>query len=213
MNDSFSNDFPELVIEPERYEFHTGPAYHFAIDRRQFFKTLGCGIVVLLFIDAALAQESGGGGRRGAGRGRQGPTDLSAWLHIGEDGTVTVFTGKVELGQNIRTSLTQAVAEELHAPIDSIRLVMADTDLTPWDAGTFGSQTTPTMAPQIRRRRRPRSAPRPRRRFAQGRSLDSLRRLRQSRSHRHYGFPLLRPAYQGPAARPLGQRPGLHARE
>ncbi len=151
MNDSFSNDFPELVIEPERYEFHTGPAYHFAIDRRQFFKTLGCGMVVLLFIDAALAQESGGGGRRGAGRGRQGPTDLSAWLHIGEDGTVTVFTGKVELGQNIRTSLTQAVAEELHAPIDSIRLVMADTDLTPWDAGTFGSQTTPTMAPQIRR--------------------------------------------------------------
>jgi nicotinate dehydrogenase subunit B len=140
----------EPVIEPERYEFRAGPAYRFDVDRREFFKTLGCGVVVLLFLDVAVAQESGGGGR-GGGRGRQGPTDLGAWLHIGDDGTVTVFTGKVELGQNTRTSLTQAVAEELHAPIASIRLVMADTDLTPYDAGTFGSQTTPTMAPQIHR--------------------------------------------------------------
>jgi len=62
-----------------------------------------------------------------------------------------VFTGKVEIGQNIRTSLTQAVAEELHVPVDTVRVVMADTDLTPFDMGTFGSLTTPRMAPQLRK--------------------------------------------------------------
>jgi isoquinoline 1-oxidoreductase len=55
------------------------------------------------------------------------------------------------MGQNIRTSLSQAVAEELHVPISTIRLVMGDTDLSPFDAGTFGSRTTPTMAPQLRK--------------------------------------------------------------
>ena len=91
----------------------------------------------------------GAGGRRGGGGTR--PREIGAWLHIGEDGTITVFTGKVEVGQNIRTSLTQAVAEELRAPMSSIRLVMADTALAPYDAGTFGSRTTPDMAPQLRR--------------------------------------------------------------
>ena len=79
------------------------------------------------------------------------PADVSAWLHIGEDGTVTVFTGKVEIGQNIRTSLTQAVAEELGAPIGAISLLMADTARTPFDMGTFGSRTTPTMNLQLRK--------------------------------------------------------------
>src|SRR5437899_1571319 len=54
-------------------------------------------------------------------------------------------------GQNIRTSLAQAVAEELHAPLASIQLVMGDTARTPFDMGTFGSRTTPTMAVQLRR--------------------------------------------------------------
>ena len=62
---------------------------------------------------------------------------------------MTVYTGKVEIGQNIRTSLAQTVADELAAPMSAIALVMADTDLTPYDAGTFGSRTTPTMAPQL----------------------------------------------------------------
>src|SRR5439155_1943584 len=66
-------------------------------------------------------------------------------------GVVTVFTGKAEVGQNIRTSLTQVVAEELRVPVFSIRLTMADTELTPYDAGTFGSRTTPDMAVQLRK--------------------------------------------------------------
>jgi isoquinoline 1-oxidoreductase len=139
----------EIYLEPERYELQAAPLYNFDLDRRRFFKALGCGIVVVLFIEAAIAQESGGG-RRG-GRGGQRPMEISAWLHIGEDGTVTVFTGKAEMGQNIRTSLAQAVCEELRATLDSIRLVMADTELTPFDAGTFGSRTTPDMFLHLRR--------------------------------------------------------------
>ena len=61
-----------------------------------------------------------------------------------------VFTGKVEVGQNIRTSLAQLVAEELRVPFDTITMVMGDTDLVPWDMGTFGSRSTPTMGPQLR---------------------------------------------------------------
>ena len=45
---------------------------------------------------------------------------IDAWLHVGENGKVTAYTGKVEVGQNIRTSLSQAVAEELHVPIENI---------------------------------------------------------------------------------------------
>ncbi len=137
-------------IELERYELSAPLPYHFDLDRREFFKFLGSGVVVLLLLETAAAQESGTN-RRGGGRGGQRPAEISAWLHIGEDGTVTVFTGKTEVGQNIRTSLTQAVAEELHAPIDSIRLVMADTQLTPFDQGTFGSRSTPDMGAQLHR--------------------------------------------------------------
>ncbi len=116
--------------------------------RRDFLAALGgAGILILCETEAADAQESG---RRAHG-GDAHPRAISAWLHIGEDGTVSVYTGKTEVGQNIRTSLAQAVAEELRAPLASIRLVMADTDLTPYDMGTFGSRTTPTMAPELRK--------------------------------------------------------------
>ncbi len=74
---------------------------------------------------------------------------MGAWLHIAESGAIAVYTGKVEMGQNIRTSLTQAVAEELRVSPARIQLVMADTALTPFDFGTVGSMTTPIMAPQL----------------------------------------------------------------
>jgi nicotinate dehydrogenase subunit B len=139
----------EPGFEPERYELDAGPAYRFAVGRRDFFKSIGAGIVVVLLVEAAIAQETGGGRRRGGGGGR--PQDIGAWLHIGEDGSVTVYTGKVEVGQNIRTSLSQIVAEELSVPLSSVQMVMADTKLTPYDAGTFGSRTTPDMSRQLRR--------------------------------------------------------------
>jgi isoquinoline 1-oxidoreductase len=124
------------------------PAIAPLLTRRQFCQALGAGLLVLLVRDVRALQESGGGQRAGAS---PLPREISAWLHIGEDGVVTVYTGKVEVGQNIRTSLTQVVAEELRVPVERIRLVMGDTDLTPFDMGTFGSRTTPTMAAHLRR--------------------------------------------------------------
>jgi isoquinoline 1-oxidoreductase len=139
-----------MNTEPERYELSAAPSYRFETDRRDFFKLFGGGLVVLVTLAEAGAQESGGSGpRRGGGAGA--PQELSAWLHVGEDGRITFFTGKVEVGQNARTSLTQAVAEELHVPPSSISLLMGDTELVPYDMGTFGSLTTPTMAPLLRR--------------------------------------------------------------
>ena len=116
-----------------------------ALDRREFLKGVGAGLLVVFAESAGIAQESGRGFR-----GHELPKDIGSWLHIGADGRVTAFTGKVEVGQNIRTSLAQQVAEELRVPFDSVEMVMGDTDLVPWDMGTFGSLTTPTMAPRLR---------------------------------------------------------------
>jgi isoquinoline 1-oxidoreductase len=139
----------KLPWEPERYELSAAAPYTFELDRREFFRLLGAGVLVVSVVEhAALAQESGGARR---GRGDAQPANLDAWLHIGQNGVVTVYTGKVEVGQNIRTSLTQAVAEELRIPPDKIELVMGDTRLTPYDMGTFGSRTTPTMNLQLRK--------------------------------------------------------------
>ena len=145
------NSTVDAAIEPERYELHSAPAHHFEIDRRDFVKVFGAGIAVFLVAKEAVAQQGeSGGAQRGFG-GQQMPKDIAAWLHIDENGAITVYTGKVEIGQNIRTSLAQVVAEELRAPFESIRMVMGDTKLTPYDAGTFGSQTTPRMGMQLRR--------------------------------------------------------------
>src|ERR1044072_6077171 len=139
----------DLELEQERYELLAGPTYNFNFNRRQFLKAFSGGIALIVPVSNLLAQQDQGeSGRRGNERV---PDEIGAWIHIDEKGTVSVFTGKVEIGQNIRTSLTQAVAEELHVPLETIRIVMADTDLTPFDLGTFGSLTTPRMAPQLRK--------------------------------------------------------------
>ncbi len=138
----------QFAVEPERYELQEAPLHHFELDRRDFFKLVGGGVAVFLLLPKGPAQESG---RRGFGSREALPQNIGAWLHIGESGAVTVYTGKAEMGQNIRTSLTQAVAEELHVKVGAISMVMGDTDLTPYDMGTFGSRTTPTMNKQLRR--------------------------------------------------------------
>jgi isoquinoline 1-oxidoreductase len=147
---------PELDRELREHEL-AGRLHRFEVDRRDFLKALGGGLLVWLWAPAAQAESAAaaiaaapGSSESGRGGGHELPRELSAWLHIDPDGHVTVFTGKVEVGQNIRTSLAQQVAEELRVPLDAVRMVMGDTALTPWDAGTFGSRTTPTMAPQLR---------------------------------------------------------------
>jgi len=144
----------EDAIEPERYELFEGPGYKFQFGRREFIKAFGGGLVLVVPVCKLFGQE--GQGTQGGESGRGGfnerlPNDVGAWIHINEDGSVTAFTGKTEMGQNIRTSLTQAVAEELHVPVSNVHLIMADTSVTPFDMGTFGSRTTPTMAPVLRK--------------------------------------------------------------
>src|SRR3984957_6074281 len=135
-------------LEPERYELNAPPRYYFQVDRRDFFKFLGAGVLIVCVLKDAHTQESGGDKRA---QGVSLPKDIAAWLHIGEDGKVTVYTGKVEREQNVRTSLSQAVAEELRVPVEDIRMVMGDTQLTPYDRGTFGSRTTPEINLQLRK--------------------------------------------------------------
>ncbi len=143
------NPHDTQILEPELCGLDALAPAPLEVTRRDFFKTLGSGVMVLFLVPAAVAQEGGVRGRGGRGGGAAAPAEISAWIHIGEDGTITVFTGKTEVGQNIRTSLTQAVAEELRAPVSSIKMVMADTDLVPFDMVTFGSMTTPQMAPRL----------------------------------------------------------------
>ena len=111
-----------------------------ALDRRSFLKLVGGGIVVLIRLEPGtlLAQ------------GRGYPTDVNAYLRIGEDGRVTVFSGKIEMGQGVMTSLAQMAAEDLGVGLDSIEMVMGDTDRCPWDMGTFGSLTTRMFGPALR---------------------------------------------------------------
>jgi isoquinoline 1-oxidoreductase len=115
------------------------------LSRRQLLKALGGGILIAAGVPDAFAMAWSQ--RR---PGVAVPQEISAWIHIAPTGRITVFTGKVEVGQNARTSLTQAAAEELRVPTSQISIVMGDTDLTPFDMGTFGSRTTPTMVPQVR---------------------------------------------------------------
>ena len=140
----------KFIIEPERYEFHAAPIHQFELARRDFFKILGAGIAVFAISKDALARQETAPGHRSF-HNEELPNDISAWLHVGEDGSVTGFTGKAEIGQHIRTALAQTIADELRVPFDSVRMVTADTALTPFDAGTFGSRTTPTITPQLRR--------------------------------------------------------------
>src|SRR5262245_38133863 len=122
---SQSSEDPSILmpdLEPERYEL-AGVMHDLDWDRRDFLKAVSGGIVVCLLLrDADAVQVPGQNRQRGGSRG--GSQEIGAWLHIDESGQITVYTGKVEVGQNIRTSLSQVVADELQVSLDSIHLVM-----------------------------------------------------------------------------------------
>lgn len=74
-----------------------------------------------------------------------------AWVHIAASGLVTAFSGKVDVGQDNRTAFGLLVAEELGAPVEAVRVVQGDTDLCPFDVGTFGSRSMPDSGEALRR--------------------------------------------------------------
>jgi len=79
------------------------------------------------------------------------PERLESRIAIAADGAVTAFSGKFEFGQGIRTGFAQIVADELDVPLERVRMVMGDTDLSPHDWGTYGSHSTQQEAPILRR--------------------------------------------------------------
>jgi nicotinate dehydrogenase subunit B len=112
------------------------------VDRRSFHKLAGGGIVILFGLNPSATPR--------AQERRIYPENFHAYLVIGEDGRVTVFSGKIEMGQGVLTSQAQMAAEELGVPLASIDMVLGDTDRCPWDMGTFGSMTTRMFGPALR---------------------------------------------------------------
>lgn len=119
----------------------------FRLTRRDFLKSVGGGIIIFFSAGAFPAQVTA---QRGVTGAQALPTDFNAFLRIGADGRVSCFTGKIEMGQGIVTSLAQMLADELDVSSDRVDMVMGDTDLCPWDRGTFGSLTTRFFGPPLR---------------------------------------------------------------
>ncbi len=118
-------------LEPESYDI-VEVLDELAPHRRDFLKVLGGGLLFLVTVRA---------------QGR----DVPVRVQMMPDGAVRAFTGKMEMGQGSRTLLTQAFAEELGVPVDTVSLVMGDTSLCPDDGGTWASLTTPQTVPVIRK--------------------------------------------------------------
>lgn len=113
-------------------------------NRRDFLRITGAGIFIFFTIGKLEARFQGR-------RGRSYPSDINAYLRIGDDGRVSCFTGKIEMGQGIITSLAQMLAEELDVALDSVDMIMGDTALCPYDRGTTGSRSTKNFGPPLRK--------------------------------------------------------------
>ena len=116
------------------------------MERRDFFKLVGSGIIVFFMprckTDEVPPAEPGK---------RSLPKEYNAFLKIDADGTVSCLTGKIEMGQGIITALVQIMADELNVPMEKIKMVMGDTELCPYDGGTWGSLTVRAFAPNMRK--------------------------------------------------------------
>lgn len=129
----------------EKMVSNTGSQAGSGMKRRSFIKLLGGGIFIFFqpwnILEAIAPQQS---------QRRSLTKDYNAFLHIDENGLITCYTGKIEMGQGINTGLAMMMADELNVPFERVKMVMGDTDLCPWDAGTWGSQSTQTFGPAMR---------------------------------------------------------------
>ena len=126
--------------QPFDYDLLNSPDSSF--DRREFLKRAGGGLFILFTI----------GDLEWEFQERQGrlPSDFNAFLRIGENGRVSCLTGKIEMGQGVVTSLGMMLADELDVSLESVEMVMGDTNVCPWDMGTFGSLSTRAFGPSLR---------------------------------------------------------------
>ena len=115
------------------------------IDRRDFLKATGAvGLFITFPLSAALQEPEKAPQRPSY------PKDFNAYLKIGPDGRVSCFVGKIEMGQGSMTALAMLAAEELDVPLDQVDMLMGDTDLCPWDMGTWGSLSVWQFGPVLR---------------------------------------------------------------
>lgn len=114
------------------------------LGRRKFLKNLGSGIVMVFCLgDISVLNAMGESSF-------VEDLNFNAYLRIKENGRVDCFTGKIEMGQGIITSLAQVVADELEISVYDVDMVMGDTELCPYDPGTWGSLTTRFIDPVLR---------------------------------------------------------------
>jgi CO/xanthine dehydrogenase Mo-binding subunit len=116
------------------------------LTRRHF--TAGLGAVVVAFsLDPRAAPGQQPAPLPGS---LQGNRKLDGWIRINADGTATVFSGKVELGQGILTALRQIAAEELDLPLVRVTMISGDTGQTPNEGQTAGSQSIENSGTALR---------------------------------------------------------------
>ena len=126
--------------ESKIFQEMTEEAFGSPINRRDFLARTGGGILILFTLGDTLE----------AMQRRSLPDDFNAFLRIGEDGRVQCLTGKIEMGQGVITSLGMMLADELDVELEKVDMVMGDTNICPWDAGTWGSLSTRAFGPSLR---------------------------------------------------------------
>ena len=136
-------------MKKEEYDFSKDNEQNengiYNLKRRDFFRILGGGMIIFIRpwdVTTLMAEP--------AEQARTLTKDYTAFLHIAEDGMVTCYTGKIEMGQGIITSLAMEMADELNVEYEKVKMVMGDTDLCPYDQGTWGSLTTRQFGPNMR---------------------------------------------------------------
>lgn len=117
------------------------------ISRRDLLKSTGVLVVGFSFFGTAVKVLAQGEGLSVDG---MDPTVLDSWLAISKDGTVTVFTGKVELGTGVVTALAQIVAEELDVAFDKVYMDSGDTDTAVDQGVTAAARTVERGGVQLR---------------------------------------------------------------
>ncbi|HEY5162672.1 MAG TPA: molybdopterin cofactor-binding domain-containing protein [Terriglobales bacterium] len=135
-----------MKLENDSWENEAIEADTASVSRRDFLALSGSGLFLFFWVGPLEAFQEPA--RLPARPGY--PSDFNAYLRIGPEGRVTCFVGKVELGQGAMTSLPMLLAEELDVALDSVDIVMGDTDLCPWDMGTFGSLSIRQFGPVLR---------------------------------------------------------------
>jgi CO/xanthine dehydrogenase Mo-binding subunit len=120
------------------------------LPRRDLLKAGGALVVGFSLGAPALAQPAPGPARRGEAAGPPDAKQIDTWLAIHADNTATLYIGFVELGQGTTTALPQVAAEELDLDLDQVRTVQHDTNVTPFQGGTYSSASIARGSPQVR---------------------------------------------------------------